>query len=239
MFFGICGFTLCGIAEGTSDEVYTLYNESYNLSEAGKYEESNQKIEQILKMNTRFVDPYIQKGYNLASLGKYNESLTPLRIAIDFFKNGSVQTLGWKYRGVYEGEGNAYNNYAHSLLNLQRYNESSEMFTQAIAAYEEYLDALNSVPNPISGHSMNGKMEYEIEYPDRSIGQMNEKFDQAINSAKSYALPLLSGSYYWKGYTLYQMGMNEESLQFYNKAKAMDQSLEPYSVDVLSNMTKQ
>jgi len=223
--------------QGSSDpytlyqEAQTLYQEADKLRQAERYAESVEKIEQALEIYPDYPQAYILKGVSLLGQEKFNESLIPLKTAIDFYTNDTYLSGLPGYKGESQDKGIPYFWYAVALFDLERYNESSEMYSKAIEAYENYGNALDSEPVTISAHTLNGETEYEVAYPDGTIGPRDDQFAEAIDAAKSRTLLRLADTYYNKGLSLYLMGLKDDSLQYYDKAKKLNQNLEPYSSD--------
>ena len=229
LIFGFCVSGQYSQVNGLENP-WTLLDEVIALIASEKYDESLQKLKQVLENESNFADAYAVEGLVLYKQGKYNESLTPLETAINLYEDGNA-SFAQSYNRVYGSKGIPYYYYANSLFMLGRYNESADSYSSAIAAFENYANALNMQPHPISCHIFDGKSTCIIIYPDGDRGYMDRAFIYAINAAKSSNNASLSEVYYWKGNLLYELGRTDESMQYYNKAKAINESLTPYSRD--------
>jgi tetratricopeptide (TPR) repeat protein len=213
-------------AQGSTDAL-ALFRDSFTLYKSQKYDESLQKLKQVIEIDPNFADAYILMGSILYTQEKYNESLIPLKKAIDLYENG-IPSFASKYNGAYEDKGDAYFWYANSLFMQEKYNESSDLYSKTNNAWEDYLRALNKEPVVIRAHNFGGETMIEVIYPDGRVAPMDEHFKDLINATKSNVQNDLSEGYYFKGYSLYLMGSSNESLQYYNKAKAINQTWTPY-----------
>ncbi len=227
-FVGIYASIFFLSVEGSADQL-SLYQEAISLYKDGKNNESLQKLYQATEIDPNFADAYTLSGIVMYAQLQDNKSLAPLKTAIDLYENGNA-SLSSEYNGIYENKGDPFFWYGSSLSGLKRYNESSDMFTKAMENYEAYKKALETPPKIVSTNISDGNNLSKVIFPDGSTGYYPSKeFANAINITKSRNTQDLANAYYWKGYSLYLMGLPEESMNYFNKARSINKNFESYS----------
>jgi tetratricopeptide (TPR) repeat protein len=104
---------------------------AYKFKEIGKYKESDEMFDELLKLQPENIDAWREKGFCLIKIGKYEEALEAYEKALQIDPN-NVDALNGK---------------GDSLIRLERYEEALEAYEKALQIDPNNVYALKGMRN--------------------------------------------------------------------------------------------